>query len=312
MQAPNRASEEYEAQKRLATATMLAVRSQWSGMGGDWTAAFGTVGPRMAAIVTAGQVASARQGAVYVPEVLAEQGMYPRSLGRVNAAAFAGRAADGRDLTSLLERSVVHSRSAGTLDAGRDFLDQVVQTELEDAHRGAIQAATVARPKAGYVRMVNTPCCKDCAVLAGKFYKANTGFLRHPNCRCFHVPTTDPSSQYATYPEPSEVTGLTDGERKALDAGGDWSQVVNASRGRDRTRGVRVTDRSKMTTNEGTTRRGVAYDALGGDSRRDVRRAGERVRRTTRQRLTPDAIYELSGDDVDLARRLLTQQGYLR
>lgn len=312
MQAPNRASEEYEAQKRLAAATMLAVRSQWSGMGGDWTAAFGTVGPRMAAIVTAGQVASARQGAVYVPEVLAEQGMYPRSLGRVNAAAFAGRAADGRDLTSLLERSVVRSRSAGTLDAGRDFLDQVVQTELEDAHRGAIQAATVARPKAGYIRMVNTPCCKDCAVLAGKFYKANTGFLRHPNCRCFHVPTTDPSSQYATYPEPSEVTGLADGERKALDAGGDWSQVVNASRGRDRTRGVRVTDKSKMTTNEGTTRRGVAYDALGGDRRRDVRRAGERVRRTTRQRLTPDAIYELSGDDVDLARRLLKEHGYLR
>ena len=311
MQAPARASKEYEAQKRLTLATTLAARAQWGRMGGDWVSSFASVGPRLAAILAAGQVMSARSGAAYVPEVLEEQGMTPEPQGRVNANAFAGRAADGRPLESLLGMAVVRSKVGGTLEAGESFLDQVVQTELEDAHRGAIQAATIARPRTGYVRMVNTPCCADCAVLAGKFYKANTGFLRHPNCRCFHLPTTDPASQYATYPDPSEVTGLTEGERKALDAGGDYSQVINARRGRDRTRGVRVTDRSKMTTNEGTTRRGVAYDALGGERRTDVRSPGERVRRTTRQRLTPDAIYELSGDDVDLARRLLTQHGYL-
>lgn len=301
MQAPARASEEYEAQKRLTLATTLAVRAQWGRMGSDWVSSFASVGPRLAAILAAGQVMSARSGAAYVPEVLEEQGMTPEPQGRVNANAFAGRAADGRPLESLLGMAVVRSKVGGALEAGESFLDQVVQTELEDAHRGAIQAATIARPRTGYVRMVNTPCCKDCAVLAGKFFRANTGFLRHPNCRCFHLPTTDPASKYATYPDPSEVTGLTEGERKALDAGGDYSQVINASRG---------AAKNKMTTNEGTTRRGVAYDALGGDRRTDVRRPGERVRRTTRQRLTPDGIYRLASDEAE-AIRLLKANGYL-
>lgn len=301
MQAPARASEEYEAQKRLTLATTLAVRAQWGRMGGDWVSSFASIGPRLAAILAAGQVMSARSGAAYVPEVLEEQGMTPEPQGRVNANAFAGRAADGRPLESLLGMAVVRSKVGGALEAGESFLDQVVQTELEDAHRGAIQAATVARPRTGYVRMVNTPCCKDCAVLAGKFFRANTGFLRHPNCRCFHLPTTDPASKYATYPDPSEITGLTEGERKALDAGGDYSQVINARRG---------AAKNKMTTSEGTTRRGVAYDALGGDRRTDVRRPGERVRRTTRQRLAPDGIYRLASDEAE-AIRLLKANGYL-
>ena len=67
--------------------------------------------------------------------------------------------------------------------------------------------------------MVNTPCCRDCAVQAGRFFRSNEGFQRHPHCRCYHLPTTDPASKYATYPDPSEVTGLTESERKALDEG---------------------------------------------------------------------------------------------
>lgn len=314
MQTPTRTSEEYEAQQRLTTATLLAVRSQWRGMGGDWSAAFGTVGPRMAAIVTAGQITSARSGAAYVPEVLAEQGMYPRALGRVNANAFAGRAADGRPLTSLLEQSVVKSRAGGSLEAGGKWLDMVVQTELEDAHRGAIQAATIARPRTGYIRMVNTPCCKDCAVLAGKWFKANAGFDRHPNCRCFHLPSTDPESEWATYPEPHEITGLTDAERKALEEGADYSQVINAGRGRSLSE-----RRSKMTTTEGTTTKGWyggGYSAAGRQtvvSSGEVTRRGAVVGRHARRvgaRMTPDAIYRVASSEEE-ARKLLARFGYL-
>lgn len=284
MLAPTRASDEYEAQKRLTVATIAAVRSQWRRMGADWDSSFATVGPRMAAILTAAQLGSARQGAQYVPDVLEEQGMHPEPVGRVNTRAFAGRAADGRDLTSLLSLSVLRSRVGGSLDAGQSFLDTVVETEIADAHRGAIQVATVARPRTGYVRMVNSPCCKDCAVQAGKFFRSNTGFLRHPHCKCYHLPTTDPGSRYATYPDPSEITGLTDAERKALEAGGDYSQVLNAGRG---------ASRNKMTTAEGTTRRGVAGSRLRG-----------------RRRLTPDGIYAIASDEAE-ARRLLTAHGYL-
>lgn len=301
MSAPTRASEEYEAQKRLTVATLAAVRAQWGRMSGDWWSSFDSIGPQMATILTAGQLASAGRGAAYVPEVLADQGMSPQPVGRVNLRAFAGQAADGRELTSLLSRSVIHSKSAGTLDAGRAFLDMAVETELEDAHRGAIQVATVARPGVGYIRMVNEPCCKDCAVLAGKWFKSNTGFLRHPNCRCFHLPSTDPASKYATYPDPANITGLSQGERKALDAGGDYSQVINASRG---------ASKNKMSTTEGTTRRGVAYSAMGGDTRRDARRPGERYRRTTRRRITPDGIYKVASTPEE-ARRLLAANGYI-
>ena len=275
MRAPTRASEEYEAQKRLTVAVLAALGRQWGGMRGDWDASWSRVGPRAVAILTAAQLGAARMGAAYVPEVLAEQGMDVRPVARVNPVAFAGRAADGRDLRSLLDLAVSKSRMAGDLDAGLQFMWTVAETELEDAHRQAIQAATVARPRTGYVRMVNTPCCKDCALQAGRFFRSNEGFLRHPHCRCYHLPTTDPRTQYATYPDPSEITGLTDGERKALEAGGDISQVLNARRGAN-----------KMTTTEGSTRR-------------------------TGQRLTPDGIYRLSSDE-DEARALLRRFGYLK
>lgn len=301
MLAPTRASEEYEAQKRLTFAAVVAMRRQWARMGSDWDSSYASVGPRLAVLLTAAQLGSARQGAAYVPEVLEEQGMDPEPVGQVRPQAFAGAAADGRSLESLLSLTLLRSKTAGSLDAGASFLEMVVETEIADAHRGAIQVATIARPRTGYVRMVNTPCCKDCAVQAGKFFRANAGFLRHPNCKCYHLPTTDPGSRYATYPEPHEITGLTEGERKALDAGGDYSQVLNAARG---------SARNKMTTTEGTTRRGVAYRALGGDPRRDVRAPGERVRRTTNRRLTPDGIYQIASDDAE-AIRLLKAHGYL-
>ena len=223
MLAPTRASEEYEAQKRLTVATLAATRRQWARMGSDWDSSFATVAPRLTAILAAAQLGSARQGAAYVPEVLDEQGMAPEPVARVRPESLAGYAADGRTLESLVSLTLLRSKVGGSLDTGARFLDMVVETEIADAHRASIQLATVARPRTGYVRMVNTPCCKDCAVLAGKFFRSNTGFLRHPNCKCYHLPTTDPGSRYATYPEPSEITGLTDGERKALEAGGDYS-----------------------------------------------------------------------------------------
>lgn len=301
MQAPARASEEYEAQKRLTVATLAAARSQWRRMGADWDSSFTSIGPRLVALLAAAQLGSARQGAAYVPEVLEEQGMTPKPMGRVRPEAFAGVAADGRPLDSLVSLTLLRSKAAGSLDAGASFLDSVVETEIADAHRGSIQVATVARPSTGYMRMVNTPCCKDCAVQAGKFFRANTGFLRHPNCKCYHLPTTDPGAYEGLMPEPHEITGLSEGERKALEAGGDYSQVINASRG---------AAKGKMTTLEGTTRRGAAYGVLGGDRRSDRRSSGARYFRSSRQRLTPDAIYKLSSTPEE-ARRLLVQHAYI-
>lgn len=286
MRAPTRASEEYEAQKRLTLATLGAVRSQWRRMAGDWEATWRrTVGPRTVALLTSAQLGTVRMGAAYVPEVLDELGEGVRPIGRVNPRAFIGRTADGAPLDQRLYLSVVRARQAEDLDAGLRWLEMVTETELEDAHRAAIQTATVARPRVGYVRMVNTPCCGDCAAQAGKFFRSNAGFLRHPHCRCYHLPTSDPRSQYATYPDPADITGLTKAERQALDAGGDFSQVINARRGRSA---------DKMTTTAGRRLHGERGRGRGG----------------AYQRLSPDGIYRLASSE-DEARALLRRFGYL-
>lgn len=314
MLAPTRASEEYEAQKRLTVATLAATRRQWARMGSDWDSSFATVAPRLAAILAAAQLGSARQGAAYVPEVLDEQGMAPEPVARVRPESLAGYAADGRTLESLVSLTLLRSKVGGSLDTGARFLDMVVETEIADAHRASIQLATIARPRTGYIRMVNTPCCKDCALQAGKWFKANAGFDRHPNCKCFHLPSTDPESDYARYPEPHEITGITDAERKALEAGGDYSQVLNAGRGRS------VSERrSKMTTLEGTTKHGWFGGGYSKAGRQEItsadaaRRQGAvksyRTRRTD-ARMTPDGIYRVASDEAE-AIRLLTRYGYL-
>lgn len=279
---PQAVSDHYEEQKRLTVAALTATRRQWRGMGGDWDASWQRVRPRLQVVLTAAQLRSARQGAAYVPVALAQQRMTPRVLGRVVPERFAGTAADGRSLSTLLDGALVKSRQHGTLDAGLDFLESVVETEVEDAARGASSVAISARQRTGWVRAVNAPCCADCAVLAGKFFRSNTGFQRHPRCRCFHVPTTvaNPDLTGPPFDPPSsQITGLSDGERKALEQGADLSQVVNSRRGR-----------SKLTTTAGTTRRGRAPG---------------------RRRLSPDGIYAIASDETE-AFRLLRQHGYIR
>lgn len=291
MATPQAVSDHYEEQKRLAVAALAAAKRQWGRMGGDWDASWREVAPRMVAVMAAAQLGSARQGAAYVPEALAQQGMRPQVLGRVVPQALAGRAADGRPLDSLLSLSVLKSRQAGDLDAGWAFLEAAFESEIEDAARQASVVAMAARPKTGWVRVANTPCCADCAVLAGKFYKVNEGFLRHPHCRCFHLPTTvaNPDVSGPSFDPPvDQITGLSASERKALDLGADLSQVVNSRRGA-----------SKMTTAAGTTSRSASGRALGA-------RRGQRV-----QRLSPEGVMAIASDD-DEARALLRRFGYLR
>jgi hypothetical protein len=84
-----------------------------------------------------------------------------------------------------------------------------------------------------------------------------------------------------------QITDLSAGEAAVLREGADFSQVVNARRGSSGLKG--------LTTTEGTTRQGVAGRQLRG-----------------RQRLTPDGILRLAGDDRDLAVRLMKENAYLK
>jgi len=190
---------------------------------------------------------------------------------------------------------------AQALMQARGSLDTMLRTTVADAGRQASSVDVAARPHVGYVRMLNPPSCKDCVTLAGKYFRWNAGFLRHPRCDCVHIQTTAGSLQGAKdeglISDPYEYfKGLSKAEQdrawgpndaQAIRDGADIFQVTNSTR---RMRG--------MMTSEGTTRRG----AFG--------RSAEAIR-TNGRRLTPDAIYRLNGDDRIAALRDLERYGYI-
>lgn len=290
----------YRAQQRLSVVTVVAARRAWSGMGEDFDRSWATVGPRLVVLAAAAQLAAARNGAAYVPAALEETGQPNDPAGEVEPRAFAGTAPDGRTLDGLLVGAVVEAKTAvgqgspvsEALARGGRWLDMATQTLVADAGRQASGVAIAARPRVGWVRMVNPPCCARCAILAGKFFRYNQGFQRHPRCDCTHIPSVeDRADDFRTDPQAlvrnGQVTDLREAERRALDDGADLNQVVNSRRGR-----------SGMTTTEGTTRRGLAGKRLG----------APRGRRAAR--LSPEGIYAQASTREE-AVDLLRQHGYL-
>jgi hypothetical protein len=242
---------------------------------GSWL----SVGPRVTGVVSLAQLGAARDGAAYVPRTLVSLGADVDPDGDVVPGSFAGVASDGRSLSGLLDGAKVHAKAAQSLDAGGSWLDAAVHTMVSDAGRSAASVAIAARPRVGYVRMVNPPCCSRCAALAGKWFRYNTGFMRHPHCDCTHVPAMRDAAPGLTSDPPLDaVTGLSVAERQAAEHGADLGRIVNARRGS-----------SGMTTTEGTTRRGQF--------------AG-------RRRLTPDGIFRVASDREETVR-LLRAYGYL-
>src|SRR5699024_7380691 len=101
---------------------------------------------------------------------------------------------------------------------------------------------TYVRRGVGYVRMVNPGACDRCIILAGKYYANNEGFLRHPNCYCFHVQTnpkaaeaegliTDPYDYFSSMSEEEQNKRFTKAGAQAIRDGADINQVVNAREG---------------------------------------------------------------------------------
>jgi hypothetical protein len=139
------------------------------------------------------QLGSARDGAAYVQAVVGAT-----QTADVVPSALVGVASDGRPLASLLDSAIVEAKrgvasgstSREALERGGRHLDMLVHTQVADAGRDATSLGVTARPRVSWVRMVNPPCCQRCAVLAGKVFRFNQGFKRHPRCDCIHIPQT--------------------------------------------------------------------------------------------------------------------------
>jgi hypothetical protein len=191
------------AQARRTRLTANEVQRLWAqldrrDLSGSWEA---SVGPRIVRAITAGQLSTAAAADGYVDEVVDAEGADPDRAGRVRPEAFAGVAADGRSLDSLMYLSVITSKSAiaGGLsvdDALMRGLNQALRlssSEVMQAGRGAVGSSMAGkRTIQGYVRVVNPPACARCVLLAGKEYGWNAGFQRHPRLPMrLHTPADD-------------------------------------------------------------------------------------------------------------------------
>ncbi len=302
-----RSAEEHAAQESQIVALVLQLfRSLWSLVRpGEVAASWSAVQPQVVRGVSVGQLSAARPAASYVAAALAEQGRTVDPVATVVPEAFSGFAADGRDLGDLLDWPV--TGRDGALDLiGRGMeptealrqaearLERIVATTVQDAGRGAVGVEIAARERVGYVRVLTPPACARCVILAGKWFRYNEGFLRHPNCDCRHVPAAEADAPDLVTDPFEYVNSLTVVEQDRLltkaaarayrQHGADLNQLVNSR--------MRL-HKGGLTTSVGTTRRGLA----GG-------------RRKGQKRLTPEGIFRIASDR-DEVLSLLRQHGYV-
>jgi hypothetical protein len=187
-------------------------------------------------------------------------------LGTDDATAVVDVAGAVGPLDSLLYLPAIEAKAAignglpvgAALSAAGVTLAMYTQTRVADTTRLSVASGMAARPHAsGYYRALRPPSCARCAILAGRHYKWNRGFKRHPRCDCVHIPVQDADNSSLAFDarsaiEAGQVTGLSKADTKAiLEHGADPAQVVNAKSGMYDIGGFQA-------TTAGTSRRAVA------------------------------------------------------
>ena len=331
MSTPETAVKHYRAMLRLQRSARAAAAVAWSSLSAAYLSeSWDSVSPALERAVSRLQLDAATRGAGYGGNTLADQGLYEAPEAWVDPSALSGVSSRGASLGAALYSAIPHTKDliAGgmpervALARGREVLQMSAATQVADAGRTAAGLDTFARPKVGYVRMLNPPSCSRCAVLAGRFYRNNEGFQRHPRCDCVHVPTTrteaasseglvhDPYAYFESLPEAAQDKTFGKAQAQAIRDGADLFQVVNARRGMSYAgvsadgsrRGQKV---ASDFTREGTTKRGY-YGWITGD----FTKQGGRYQRTRQARMTPDAIYA-QGLPREATLDLLAKHGYL-
>jgi hypothetical protein len=293
----------YVQRQLLARRALLAVRQQWARMDParirlSWQSGIGSA---VFTIVSGAQYEAAAVADTSTSQMLAAQGVDATAVATVAPSAFAGIASDGRDLASLLDLAVWQSlgalrtvtRPEDALKVGGQFLELATGLQVVDAGRVADGVAIAARPAVtGWVRMLNPPSCDRCIVLAGKFYRWNDGFERHPRCDCRHIPAsedtandlrTDPKAYFDSLSPAEQDKTFGKAAAQAIRDGADVSQVVNARQGM---RTASIGGHNVLSTTVGASRFGGV-------------------------RLMPEQIYRIAGGDREEAIRLLAGNGYL-
>ncbi|MFF1483136.1 hypothetical protein ACIGZH_01665 [Streptomyces sp. NPDC058319] len=290
---------------------------------GSW---FDEVLPGLYAALVRGQMQAAAGASSYVADAAQAMGVNAATPWEVAPGAFAGAAADGRPLSSMLTvpalrgRLAVEERGQSAEWAAGQIRQSVLlmgASETADAGWGAAQTAMAGtRHITGYIRCISAGACKRCAVLAGRWYRWNADFLRHKHCHCYGIPAgdearnrgrgtwrTDPHRYFDSLSRRDQDRLFGRGGAESIRAGADLASVVNARRVSSQLGRLDVGGTVVTTTTEGVTRRGWFHH---------VRTELERIegRPLSRMRLTPEAIFKMAADREELVR-LLGRHGYL-
>lgn len=282
---------------------------------------------RVLLAIFGGQRAAAAMAQPYAGAAAASSGLSTATAGVIQAASFAGAAADGRSMLTLMLQPVITALTAigakvpvdEAMALGAAQLDNIVHTEIADAGRTADQVAMIATPSVdGYIRVVVGDTCSRCIILAGRWYPYSQFFERHPGCDCVQMGAKEAEAA-GLIQDPREIyESLTTGQRTkagwseadqfAIDEGADIVQVTNVRR-KENGRGGVYTAGGKQYTREGTTRAGLYggydIDPETGKITRRPRGSGKKP-----PRLTPQQIFE-DADSREEAILKLRQYGYL-
>jgi hypothetical protein len=325
------ADQRYNAIAQLARLAAEDATRSWQQVDpSDIRSSYMAVLPNVLASVTAGQLLAALNATDYVTAALDAQGDPGARGPAVDSAMLAGVASDGRPLeTALLAPQVTTFRALAegmeaplALARGAYSLVRMVSTQVADAGRLADGLAVVADDRAsGYYRKLTTPSCSRCAILAGRFYRYNAGFRRHPRCDCQHIPASeaddslefDTRAYFDSLSERDQDRIFTLAGAQAMRDGADPAQLVNARRGMTT---ASIGGQTILATTEGVTRRGwYAYVQRALDPTTRFQATPEsRYRRAAKPRLMPEQIYSLArehGWDRAEQVRQLKRNGYL-
>lgn len=267
------------------------------------------------------QAQTAELAVDYTVAALAEQGDYVEPYGFVNTAMFGdGYAPSGIRLADYFRApalDALHAIKQGTpplqaIQFASKQLGMLTILLVDDTERSAAGVSIAQREGVGYVRVEAADCCARCMILAGKYYRYNEGFLRHPHCHGRHMPVrgreraersgwlTDPMKGFESLSRDEQDRRFGKANAQAIRDGADIFQVVNSRRG-IQALGLRKGRRQGtvfMTTSEGTTRYGWSSMIAAQQGRKQKRR------------LTPEGIYSLARSR-DEALALLEREGYI-
>lgn len=247
-QVPQATADFYREQQRIAEVTARAVSQEWARVGDDFDPGWDTARGGIGQVVQAGLAATVASASQYTPRLLAETRVDAAPTGALNTAAFTTVAPDGSELAAYFDAAPIRAKQAVAEGASSLRARQVagawltsrLLTALADTRRDVVSVDIARRPTlTGYVRMLNGDSCPRCVILAGKWFRWNQGFQRHPNCDCVHIPAknqawaesegfvSDPYDYFNSLTEAEQDRLFTRAGAQAVRDGADIYRVEN-------------------------------------------------------------------------------------